>query len=83
MCNKALPIPMVAALGEDGWAAFAVDEAIDPSTAQQRGVGGVDDRVDVLDGDVSLDEHDVRHVLWHGDIVGCHASWMTEILPRP
>jgi hypothetical protein len=37
----------------------------------------------VLDGDVALDEHDVWHVLWHGDIVGCHASWMTEISPRP
>jgi hypothetical protein len=33
-----------------------MDRAIDPATAEERGVGGVDDGVDVECGDVGLEE---------------------------
>jgi hypothetical protein len=41
-----------AALGQKLWTGGAVDRAIDPATAEQRGVGGVDDRIDGKPSDV-------------------------------
>jgi hypothetical protein len=35
-----------------------VDRAVHPASAEERGVRSVDDRVDVLLGDVALDELD-------------------------
>jgi len=46
------------ALSEDLGAARAVDRAVDSAAAEQGRVGGVDDRVDVLLGDVAADRFD-------------------------
>ncbi|GAA3729684.1 hypothetical protein GCM10022402_07970 [Salinactinospora qingdaonensis] len=37
-----------------------MDGTVDPAPAQQGGVGGVDDSVDVLLGDVALDQSDLH-----------------------
>ena len=50
-----------AALLEDRRAAGTVDRAVDAAAAEQRLVGGVDDRVDLLLRDVALDELDPAH----------------------
>jgi hypothetical protein len=55
-----------AAVGENVWAALAVDGAIDSTAAKQGRVCGVYDDVDVLVGDVAEDEFDERHV--------CHSA---------
>jgi hypothetical protein len=47
-----------AALGEEVGAGGPVDGPVDPATAEQRRVGGVDDRVDPLLGDVALGRFD-------------------------
>jgi hypothetical protein len=41
------------ALGHDGRPARAMDRPIDPAAAGQPVVGGVDDGIDLLDGDVA------------------------------
>jgi hypothetical protein len=45
-----------AAFLEDRRPARVVDRAVDPAAAEQRRVGRVDDRVDVLTRDVAADE---------------------------
>jgi hypothetical protein len=52
--------PQLAAGRQDRRAAPAVDRAVHPAAAQQRGVGGVHDRVHLLLGDVALHCHDVH-----------------------
>ena len=52
--------PQVAAGREDRRPAPAVDRSVHPPAAQQRGVGGVHDRVHLLLGDVALHCHDVH-----------------------
>ena len=47
-----------AALREDRWAAGAVDGAVDTPAAEQRRVGGVDDRIRVLPCDVAAHQLD-------------------------
>src|SRR5690606_25687219 len=56
-----LGAPQLHALLEQPWTGGAVDRAVDPAPTQEGGVGGVDDGVDVLAGDVALhgfDTHD-------------------------
>src|SRR5204862_6742611 len=43
----------LAALGEEFRAGGAVNRAIDPAAAEQRGIGGIDDRVDLPAGDIA------------------------------
>ena len=52
--------PQLAAGRQDRRAAAPVDRAVDAAAAEQRGVRGVHDRVDVLLGDVTLHCHDVH-----------------------
>ena len=54
--------PQLAALLEDRRTAAPVDRPIHPSPAQQRGVGGVHDRVDLLFGDVPAYDRDPHAV---------------------
>ena len=49
------------ALLEDLRAAPPVDRPVDASAPEQRGVGGVDDHVHLLGGDVALDQRDPCH----------------------
>jgi hypothetical protein len=51
------------ALRQQAGAGSAMDGTIDATPAEQRGVGGVDDRIDVQPGDVALDDSDpiTRH----------------------
>jgi hypothetical protein len=53
--------PEAFAFLEDRGATPSVDHSVHPAASQQRGVRGVDDRVDVLLGDVALDQRDVWH----------------------
>src|SRR5439155_958510 len=52
--------PDAPALFEDGRPALSVDGAVDDSAAHQRRVGGVDDGVDVLLGDVPPDQRELH-----------------------
>jgi hypothetical protein len=56
----------LATLRQQARAGSSVDGAVDPSAAQQGAVGSVDDRVDKLGGDVTLDGLDWHHVIEHG-----------------
>src|SRR5690606_7802492 len=76
-----LGAPQLHALLEQPWTGGAVDRAVDPAPTQEGGVGGVDDGVDVLAGDVALHCFDT-----HGPIVpgagagttsGVAKLWMT------
>lgn len=49
------------AVGEDLGSAGGMDGAIDAASAPHPGVGGIDDGVDVLGGDVAKDDGDLRH----------------------
>ena len=49
------------ALLEDRGTAAAMDRTVHPAAAQETGVRGVHDRVDVLFGDVALEENDPGH----------------------
>jgi hypothetical protein len=50
-----------------------VDGAVNPAAAQQRAVGGVDDRVDRQVGDVPFDDFDALG----------HAAIVATIIPNP
>jgi hypothetical protein len=52
----------VAALLQDRRATLAVDRPVDPAAAQQRRVGRVDDRVDLLGRDVAGDQLDPHRI---------------------
>lgn len=50
------------ALGENLWTASAVNRPVNPTAAEQRVVGCIDNCIDVLFGDVALQEGDARNV---------------------
>jgi ATP-dependent Clp protease ATP-binding subunit ClpB len=58
--------PHLAALGQQTRPGSAVDRSVDPAAAEQGAVGGVDDRVDPLGGDVALNGLYRRQVFGHG-----------------
>ncbi|GAA5144632.1 hypothetical protein GCM10023340_12610 [Nocardioides marinquilinus] len=61
-----------AAVLEDGRPTGPVDGAVDPSPAAHAAVGGVDDGVDVLGGDVALDDG-------HLGVTGHHATSLISL----
>jgi hypothetical protein len=65
MTNRAgiAPAPQPQALVEDRLAAGTVHGAVDPAPAEQGRVRGVDDGVDLLDGEVAEHGVDLGHVL--------------------
>ena len=70
-----------AALGQQSRAGSAVDRAVHAAAAQQRGVGGVDDGVDVEPRDVALDDrHPAAHSSVDTDLF--HAPRLAEVSIR-
>src|SRR5205823_6125827 len=63
----------LAALLEDRRASRAMNRSVDAATAEERGVRGVDDRVDFLHGDVAEDELDHAYA-GRGNRTGCSAG---------
>jgi hypothetical protein len=57
---RILVLPELLALSQNLGSTSSMDGSIDPSTAQQRMVGRIDDRVDVLLGDIALHEGDLH-----------------------
>jgi hypothetical protein len=56
LCAKLL------ALGENHWTASAVNRPVNPTAAEQHVVGYIDNCIDVLFGDVALQESDLHYL---------------------
>ena len=68
--NRAAPFAITdfPALRQDGRAAAAVDRPVDSASPQERRIRGIDDRVDVLVRDVSLEKRESNTVDANGTV---------------